>query len=156
MIEGFWHTWTAIGSLLGIQDDLLPVDIPAARILMETILQRLSKASEEGSLLTEALLGFATDTLPVKVKKMPQLLMYHLNGKEVCDRLGVQTAPGCLGSLVPDFLKGLFQISERLEDRVKEPLQKFIKMFGALTTKAMVGYFDKYDGRKIELPSQWL
>ncbi len=154
-IEAFLHTWTVIGSLLGIQDDLLPINISAARKLLETILQRQSRASEEGCLLTQALLSFAIDTLPNKARRMPRLLLYHLNGKEMCELLDIQTSPGCLGSLLPDILKGFFQLSERLEDQVNEPLQEFIKMFGSQTTKAMVNYFDKYDGRKIELPGRW-
>ena len=156
IVEGFLHTWTAIGSLLGIEEDLLPSDVATAHALLEAILQRQSKASEEGQLLTKALLDFSMEILPERVHNIPTLLLFHLNGKEMCERLGVQTTPGCLGSLVPDFLKGLFRISERLEDRVKEPMHDFLKMFGTLITRAMVSYFDKYEKRQLELPKRWL
>ena len=56
---------------------------------------------------------------------------------------------------MPAFIRGFFKLSERLEDRIEGPLNEFLHMFGSLTTKAFVGYFEKHSNRQVELPEQW-
>ncbi len=155
LTEAYLHTWTAIGALMGIDEDLLPSNLENARQLQQAILERQSRESEEGKLLTKALLNFAFEILPERVHKLPPLLIHHLNGSELSSQLGVIVAPGCLGSLLPDFVKSLFRLTERLEDRVKEPFSEFIHVFGSLTANAFVKYFDKHGSRGVELPEEW-
>jgi hypothetical protein len=154
-LEAYLHTWTAIGHALGIDDDLLPANLTEARTLIDKILQRQSKDSEDGRILARALVHFARETFPNNyLDDAPVYLIRHLVGPQRADMLDVQTAYGCLGLAVPLFLRKLFHLGERLEDKVKEPLKVVIEKLSKITTYAMVGYFDQYKKRNFEIPEE--
>ena len=152
-LETFLHTWTAIGQLLGIREELLPRTLPEAQSLIDRILARQSKASEAGTLLTNALLDFAESVLPDRFDALPKHLMQHLIGPERAQMLGVSPANGCLAFLLPEALRTYFRISERLEDRIEQPLGVFLDLLARKTAEGMVGYFDKHKGRAFHIPA---
>jgi hypothetical protein len=159
-IEAFIHTWSAIGRNMGIQGDLLPSDSPRARLLMTSILRRQSRASEAGKKLTQSLIDFSKDKLPAEIRQLPHWMILHLTGKDIASKLGVQPSPGCLGLALPTFLKTVFRMEERLEDKLKEPLGPFLDMLSNHLMQAMVNYFDKHKQRSFTLPDslqqRWL
>ena len=159
-LEAFLHTWTAIGSLLGIQEDLLPADLGEARLLIEKIQERQSSESEAGKLLTKALLSFAERTLPSdKLDVAPSALIRYMVGSDLAKVLGIQPNYGCLSFLLPELLASYFKIGEKLEDRIGQPLNIFFDAFSRKAALAMVNYFDDYKGRNFEIPEvlrkQW-
>jgi hypothetical protein len=152
-IEAYQHTWAAIGSLMGIDGDLLPASVADARFLMEKILTRQAAPSEAGATLADALVKFGQETLPSeKLDNAPSMLIQHLLGAERSRMLGVYAPVGCLSFALPAFLWAWFRGGERLEDRIQEPLQIFIDLLSQKMVGVMVGYFDRYKGRNFELP----
>lgn len=152
-LEAYQHTWAAIGHNLGIVPELVPDTVADSRVLLEKILARQSRASEEGQLLTQALLGFAQHVLPKEVHRIPPLLMQELIGPARCQLLGAMPSPGCLGVVLPRFISALFRLGERLEDRVQEPLQVFVNLLSQQMMVRMVQYFDRYKQRNFEVPA---
>lgn len=151
-LAAYLYTWNAIGTVLGIQTELLPDDLPSARQLLNIILDRQEQESEAGKLLTRALIDFAEKTLPADFERAPQLLMQHMIGHRRAAMLGISTQTGCLGSLLPEFIRTYFRMGERLEDKLKEPLQVFVQHLARRTAQAMVNYFDKFKGRNFSIP----
>lgn len=153
--EAYVHTWTAIGASLGIDEDLLPKDVSEARLLLNRILERQSAPSESGRLLARALIQFCEDQIPKDwLDNAAAALMRHLIGKERADMLGIYPGPGCLGYLLPPFLRSVFRLGEKLEDRTgDQPLEEVLEWLSRQTVKAMVNYFDKFKQRHFHIPS---
>jgi hypothetical protein len=151
-LQAYVKTWTYIGELLGVDTDLLPTDLTEARTLLKTIMDRQAKTSEAGQLLAKALIEFSKSNLPTDFDRAPELLMINMLGQEEASKLGVYTEMGCLGALVPEFIKAYFNWGEKLEDNLQGPLNLFVQHLARRTTQAMVNYFDKYKGRNFTIP----
>jgi len=152
-LEAYLHTWTAIGSLLGVDADLLPKNRTEAQWLLERILQRQAAPSEAGKLLTEALLSFAKKTIPKeRFDDAPQVLIRFLIGKERSKMLSVPQYSGCLTALLPGLLYRMFQKGEQLEDHSDGAMRTLLDALSVETVKRMVGYFDSYKQRHFEVP----
>ncbi|GJM34368.1 MAG: hypothetical protein DHS20C18_33690 [Saprospiraceae bacterium] len=155
-LEAYLHTWTAIGEVLGIQNELLPADRASGRQLLETILAHQSAPSESGALLTQSLLQFSKSTMPSqRLERLPELLLQFLIGRERAQLLGVNYAPGCLGIVIPEAISAYFRWGERLEDKLEEPLGIFINEISRQLSKGMVRFFDRYKGRNFEIPEEF-
>lgn len=151
-LQAYLTTWKYIGERLGIHTDLLPDDLEDARALLNRIMERQATESEAGKLLTKALIEFAKTVLPTDFDRAPELLMTHMVGREYAGKLGIATNTGCLGALLPEFIKAYFNWGERLEDKLKGPVNLFIQHLARRTAQAMVNYFDRYKGRNFEIP----
>jgi len=155
-IDAYVHTWAAIGAVLGLEEDLLPNDVADARFLLERVLQRQAAESKAGTILTLALLEFAKETLPSeKLNDSPTALIHYLIGAERAAMLGIKPNWGCLTSLVPDFLKIIFGLGERLEDKFDEPMRPLLDHLAQRTMEKMVEFFDEYKGRHFTVPATY-
>ena len=151
--EAYLHAWMSIGVVLGIDEDLLPSNLEQARGLIEQILQRQAASSESGQILTRALIQFSEAIIPKTFfDNAPSVLIRHLIGRERAEMLDIYPAPGCLGYLFPTFLRNYFRLGERLEDRIKGPLDLVLNQLAQKSVSLMVGYFDHYKQRHFELP----
>ncbi|MCB0633170.1 MAG: DUF2236 domain-containing protein, partial [Lewinella sp.] len=154
--ERLWayvYTWNRIGELLGINADLLPADLDEARALLQTILDRQAASSSAGNSLANALIQFSKNVLPTDIERVSELLITQMIGREYATKLGVNTNTGCLGSLLPEFIRAYFNWGEKLEDKLDGPLNIVIQQLAQRTTQAMVNYFDKYKGRNFTIPA---
>lgn len=151
-LEAYLQTWNYIGELLGVHTDLLPKNREEARGLLETIMERQAAASEAGKLLTKALIEFSKGNLPNDFERAPELIITYLLGRERAGLLGVNSETGCLGALLPEFIKAYFNWGEKLEDKLDGPIGEFVQHLARRTTQAMVNYFDKYKGRHFQIP----
>lgn len=145
-------TWNYLGELLGVSTGLLPSSLEEVRTLLETILQRRTEDSAPGHLLTSALLAFTKTILPARLEHTAELLMAHLMGRKNAALLGVQTEAGCLGALLPEFIRAYFNWGEKLEDKLDRPIYEFVQGLSKLLTQGMVQYFDQYKGRHFAVP----
>ena len=83
--EAFQHMWNVIGFMLGLDEKLIPQDLKSAYKLTEVIEKRHMKPSEEGKLLTKALLESYKD-LPVKLPDgYLTSYMRYLMGNDLAD-----------------------------------------------------------------------
>jgi hypothetical protein len=53
----YFDAWRVVGRLMGIREELIPADLPSARVLTDTIQRRQIAPSPEGRRLTSALLA---------------------------------------------------------------------------------------------------
>lgn len=155
MSQAFFERWRAIGMLLGVNPDLIPKDIEDGRLLTKRILKRVSGSSEDGKILTTALIQFSKNSIPGKIFDVtPESLIYFFNGKELAEHLGVSKHPGCLGVGIPAVLAKAFSSIERLEDKSDRIEYVSYKLSRKLIS-ALVKYFDTYRQRKFSLPEEF-
>ena len=129
--QSFLHLWNVIGSLLGLDEDLIPADGKAASALELAIRQRHFKPSEQGRELTKSLAVYFNSVTPENVSANDTLqLMRYLLGDEVADILDLRPASKPLylplilkiNSNLPDFNSG-----RSLKVRYQEKLKSFKK-----------------------------
>lgn len=142
--EDFFATWCAIGRLLGLDEALIPENLQEARILKDRILDRQSRESDAGKLLTRALILFTEEAFRNEhLKNLPQLLIRFLTGDQIANNLGVIKNRIWLVRLVIYLLRLFFNFVERIED-ANESIHKIVDRIANKLISYMVNYFDKY------------
>lgn len=154
-LDAYLSTWCAIGETLGINRDLLPDTLEEGQQLLEKILERQSGSSEAGKLLAKALVEFSRETFPRdRLDDAPVYIIRSLIGRERADMLEIYPKYSILGIAVPLFLRRLFNLSERLEDKIDGPVRLVIDRVSDKMVRAMVGYFDNYKQRTFLIPDE--
>jgi len=106
--QAFMHLWNVIGSLLGVTEDLLPIDGKRATDLEEAIRLRHFKPSPHGQELTLSLTRYITSidsgtaSGGIAAANLLQLMRYLL-GDEIADMLAIK--PGNLSAVELRLLK---------------------------------------------------
>ena len=151
--QAYLHCWRVTGHLMGIDDDLLPETPEEARFLLERILERQSAGSEEGKILTSALVRFVDEQIDSSIlSASPRILIRHLAGVTIAERVGVRKGRfWWFHILLPAILKAFFSVGEKLEDRVGV-LEKFTDKASHKILHKMVGYFDEYKQTHFTVP----
>lgn len=96
--RAYLHTWSVVGSLMGVREELLVGKTPAeldtaaadAEFLFTTIKRRRCGESEYGKALTKAMLDWLTGQMPNPLKPVPRELLILLMGRDDAARLGVE------------------------------------------------------------------
>jgi hypothetical protein len=70
--DAFVHTWSVVGSLMGVRDELLPRDHASARRLLDAIRQQQAARTDDGVLLTSRTVDAFHDLL--RTRALPGLL----------------------------------------------------------------------------------
>lgn len=158
--EAYLKRWWAIGRLLGIAEELIPTSRAQADELLTTIMQRQAASSEEGRTLTKALTYFSEQTIPGKwLDVAPKTLIQFFVGSHYAKMLGAHSWWYSLARLLPGFLRKVFSLGERLEDKDAR-IAWVADQLSLLLMKAMVGYFNAYKDQhfsiKAELQKAWL
>jgi hypothetical protein len=90
--SAYMHLWNVIGSILGVEESLLPDTSKEAYIIDKMISQRQFKSSAAGKKLTESLLHYIISASPSeKLEQSISGYMRYLLGKEVSDILDIPT-----------------------------------------------------------------
>lgn len=88
--EAYLHLWNVISVIMGVDKILIPSNLREAFVMDKVIVKRQFKPSEEGKLLTKALLNtmekFVENPL---LKSFPAAQMRFLMGDKVADILGI-------------------------------------------------------------------
>jgi hypothetical protein len=87
--DAYVHTWSVIGHVMGVRDDLLVHTFDDARLLFETIKAGKRGASADGVALTAAMLAWMKDVLPTLLQPLPREMLVHLMGEADAALLGV-------------------------------------------------------------------
>lgn len=151
--EAYLHTWKIVGHVLGIRPELLPENVAAGRLLLNTILDRQKGSSAAGTLLAKALVDFGEKVLPTKLfDNAPEILIRYLSGEELATLLQVRRTWGCLTFALPRVLRKYMGLAERLEDQ-SEPMSVLMDRISRALTRAMVGYFNTYKDAPLQVPA---
>ncbi|MFD1256508.1 oxygenase MpaB family protein [Mucilaginibacter terrae] len=110
--QAFMHLWNVIGSLSGIERNLLPDDGKQAIELEQAISKHQFRPSEEGQALTRALMNYFTSLkLPVPFGNTDTIqLMRFLLGNEVADMLNLPAGEA------PKVVINLLKLSGTLQE----------------------------------------
>lgn len=73
----YLYAWRAIGSVMGVHQELIPVDLAEARTLTDTIRRRQSARSEAGDVMVAALLGTMQASVPALLRGFPATLLRY-------------------------------------------------------------------------------
>ena len=91
--EAYLHLWNVISFMMGIDEELIPDSGKEAYWLERAISKRHIQSSEEGILLTQALLKGFSDDPPIPLPKgYHESFMRFLLGNEVADMLEIPSA----------------------------------------------------------------
>jgi hypothetical protein len=85
----YLHAWSVVGHLIGIGEDLLPLDLADAEEAWAAIRKRQTAHSPEGVEMTAALVGLLQQQMPPGLHHLPPTLIRYLVGDEVADLLAV-------------------------------------------------------------------
>jgi len=105
--EAYLHFWNVVSVIMGIDKLLIPYNLREAFVMDKVIAKRQFRASEEGKLLTKALLDtmekFIENPL---LKSFPAAQMRFLLGDKIADMLGIPsvTFEKKLVSLIPNSI----------------------------------------------------
>ncbi len=91
--ESYLAAWRCIGRLMGVDEDLLPSSMPAAKRLTDSIHAqqvRPNEPNEAGVLMTRALLEMMERNGPWPLRHVPAALMRHFLPKAVANALGIR------------------------------------------------------------------
>ncbi|WP_407429895.1 oxygenase MpaB family protein [Arcticibacter sp.] len=102
--QSFMHLWNVVGSLLGLDEDLIPQDGKSATLLENAIRERHFRPSLQGKALTRSLLDHVVGDSSVRLspQEVYQIVRFLL-GDEVADILEVPLISGA--EYAPAFLK---------------------------------------------------
>ena len=90
--EAFLHVWAVIGSLSGLENELIPVNSTQAELLDERIKQRQFAGSVHGKELTQALIGHILSVNESKATADDiRGLMRYLLGDEISKKLAIDS-----------------------------------------------------------------
>jgi hypothetical protein len=100
--EAYLHAWNVVGSLLGIERELLPdCDLEAARLKV-TIEARQLAPCPEGRAMTRSLLAYLDESLnPPGITGIPAALVRHFLGDRIADVLAVEAPTASALALHP-------------------------------------------------------
>ena len=90
----YMHTWSVAGHLMGIRPDLLPISEPDARDLTELIRDMEQERSDDGVVLTNALLEAMENSIRWRAARgLPSAVMRFYVGERVAAIVGQSKAP---------------------------------------------------------------
>lgn len=89
--EAYLHRWCIVGYLIGIDADLLPLDLATARSLTATIRRRQQQPSADGRELTAALIRPLRASLPVPpLRGAVPAVIRHLITPRIAGMIGIR------------------------------------------------------------------
>jgi hypothetical protein len=154
-MHGYFERWRAIGQLLGVADDLIPESIDEGRLLTQRIIERQSAESDEGKVLTKALIEFSKDGIPGKIFDIaPEALISYFVGASLSKKIGLSDAIGCLGFGIPAILASTFRLVEKLEEK-SDRIEHISNNISRRLVIGMVRYFDQHSDRHFQIPSEF-
>ncbi len=91
--DAYVHLWNVIGHLMGIRDDVLPIDVETSRFVWGRIKAREYAESPQGQALTQAAISVMQELMPTRFfDGFPATGIRALIGKEAADLLAVPPA----------------------------------------------------------------
>jgi hypothetical protein len=114
--EAYLYSWKIVGQIMGMRPEMLPEDMADARKLIHAIRRRQAAASDEGRVMTKALIEMMQEHVHIWVKPVfwPTMVRYLL-GDQVADLIAVPRAGWYLPLI--RLSRRIVKITNRLVDR---------------------------------------
>jgi len=114
--EAYSHLWSAVGALLGVNENLLPGNRSQAQYLFDRIVDRQAAYSKQGRALIQALIHFAKISMPNRfLKETPETLIRYLVGSSLSRKLGIDEPKGLIGNVFPGVMKMIARHTENFK-----------------------------------------
>ncbi|AQG80270.1 oxygenase MpaB family protein [Spirosoma montaniterrae] len=150
--EAYIHCWRVIGHLMGLDDDLIPVNAADALALGHAILNHQMAASPQGQSLTKALLDFQHKLLPSFIDDEVNVEMLRfMMGNNMADLLGVPPAQRQDVEKLAGKVRFVTGVGELLDHTLL--MAMLIQGISKLMLQAQIKYMDKKDGLNFYLPA---
>jgi hypothetical protein len=81
--------WKTVGHLLGLSEELQPVDVKEGRALHKVLFERSCRETDESKQLIAELIHIMRGIVPWVLRPIPAALMRHLIGRRVANQLAV-------------------------------------------------------------------
>ncbi len=142
----FFHCWRVIGSIMGIQEEMLPHDVEDGKALWDEILIRHTAPSDVGRELTAALVDYMKERVPGQIfDGIVPALIRELCDERVVDAVGIERPNWTRHFLRP--LRWLFGVTDEMQDRSKVAA----RLSGAFSRKLIEGlHYVEREGQKMD------
>lgn len=90
--DAYVHLWNVIGHVMGVQRELMPESFEEAASLFHALKQRLAGPSEEGKVLTAAMIDWTNRLVPRPLRRLNPAaeLIVHFVGPQSAAMLGIE------------------------------------------------------------------
>ena len=155
--EGYLHCWLLVGEMLGLQKQMLPQNMQAAEIFVDTIVRREFAASKYGVEMTAALVKMLADIIPGDLfRHTPKLMLRFFLGETWAGWLGADESWWVDTALAPLKFLGTAR-SDVLND--SDALRQLAQKVGMLLVGSVV-LVERGGNRPsfsipVELKQQW-
>jgi len=111
--EAYLHTWNIVGHILGIRPEMLAANYADAAALIARVSERQFAPSEEGRMMTRALVDMMRHEIPGNLfDRAPELLIRYFLGARVAEMVGVSA--GEISELIAGPLRLVAQARSKL------------------------------------------
>ena len=149
--EAYMHHWKVVGHLLGLREELLPLNAADGSAHLAMCIRRQAAPSEAGKTLTRALLDFAEDALPGHLADhLPSVLMSSLLEPEMAKMLEVHPTEGCLTKFIPTIIKKWIGLLSKIEAN-SSPAKIVSDRLAQKLVKDMINHFRQSKGARISI-----
>jgi len=151
--EAYIHLWSVIGHLMGVRDDLLPLDFADSSTVWDRIKEKEYADSPGGRLLTKAAIEVMQQLIPGRtLDGLPATGIRFLLGNETADMLGVPRANWTRALFVPGQMLG--HLMNRF-DRDSVAGEEITRLLGRTAFRQFLMFERRPDGRPdFEVPEE--
>jgi len=151
--EAYIHLWSVIGHLMGVRDDLLPLDYADSSTVWDQITKKEYAASPGGKCLTKAAIQVMQQLIPGRaLDGLPATGIRFLLGNETANLLGVPRADWTRALFVPGQMLGHMM---NLFDRDSVAGEEITRLLGRTAFKQFLMFERRPDGRpSFEVPEE--
>jgi len=151
--EAYIHLWSVIGHLMGVRDDLLPLDYADSSTIWDRITKKEYAKSPGGTKLTEAAIDVMQQLIPGRaLDGLPATGIRFLLGNETADLLGVPRANWTRALFVPGQMLGHLM---NVFDRDSVAGEEITRLLGRTAFKQFLMFERRPDGRPgFEVPEE--
>jgi len=142
----FFHCWRIIGSIMGIQEEMLPRDVEDGKALWDAILAHHAAPSDAGRELTAALVDYMKERVPGKMfDGIVPVLIREFCDERVVEAVGIERADWTRHFLRP--LRWIWGVNDEMQDRSNLAAQ----LSGAFSRRLIEGlHYLEREGQKTE------
>ncbi|MCC5944515.1 MAG: DUF2236 domain-containing protein [Bernardetiaceae bacterium] len=140
--EAYYHVWRLIGTVMGVEPELIPDTYQGGSTLGHAILNHQKRESEAGRVLTKACIDFLEHITPgTAFDFYPQILVRYLLGDEVADIIGIKKFPDRFERLLQNMTIAIFGRVDKVMNR-DGLIAKLAKAFNTKLLEGMINYFN--------------